>query len=103
MKKTNGSKMQESAENKGLPQIGQVYFFKPDMSFVKISAHLESGDRKDIIFTYEEHGRREWSYTTDPSLFQAMRVLPPIEGGYGSEDLKRWADDVYGASPAQLN
>jgi hypothetical protein len=94
MKKTNGFKLQDE----GLPQIGQVYFFEADvgMCLVKIVAHLKSGPRIDIVFTYEENGCREWDYTHDAAKFQALRVV-------GSEDLNRWVDGVYGKSPAELN
>jgi hypothetical protein len=90
MNKINVSKMQDE----GLPQIGQVYFFDADVGacLVKIVAHLKSGPRIDIVFTYEENGCREWDYTADASLFQALTVG-------GSEDLNRWADYIYGVSP----
>jgi hypothetical protein len=92
MKKINESKLQEPSEQEGLPQIGQVYFFEADVGacLVKIVAHLESGSKTDIVFKYEEKGCKQWDYTADASKFQALRVV-------GSEDLKRWAADVYGS------
>jgi hypothetical protein len=96
MKKTNGSKLQ--GKNEGLPQLGQVYFYMSPAGarLVKIAAHLEAGAVTDILFTYEKDGYKGWSCCHDASKFHALRVV-------GSEELTRWAADVYGASPAQLN
>ena len=100
MKKTNANNSEYQGRPEGLPHVGSVYFFEScaGMRLVKIAAHLASGQRTDIVFTYEENGYKDWDHTTDESKFQALTVMRPEAYGSGSEDLIRWAADVYGAS-----
>jgi hypothetical protein len=94
MKKTNANNSKYQGRPEGLPHVGSVYFFEScaGMRLVKIVAHLTSGQRTDIVFTYEENGYKDWDHTTDESKFHSLRAQ-------GSEDLTRWAADVYGVSP----